>query len=165
MYKVQNDLGPSSITEIFTSQFKLRWLFSCALARGNINNLARNWSFIFERTAKTSEKHKHKCCYQNQNNQNSMRDGCLFHVMRVLDPARVIAHVIKKFHFWPKKRAISRYFVRWSILKFCMLYSTTHVSHITKNKKFYNGKKQLSKKMSFLHFLKMWHYRIFFIFC
>jgi hypothetical protein len=88
---------------------------------------------------------------------------------RHITPLRVFYSVLcqlltsLEFSILEKQCAISLYFVWWPMFKFCMLYCTAKNFHYTKNKKFCNAKKILPKNMTFSHFPKKWHYRIFYI--
>jgi hypothetical protein len=87
---------------------------------------------------------------------------------RHITPLRVFYSVLcqlltLEFPILEKQCVISLYFVWWPMFKFCMLYCTAKNFHYTKNKKFCNAKKILPKNMTFLHFPKKWHYRIFYI--
>jgi hypothetical protein len=69
-----------------------------------------------------------------------------------------------EFSILEKQCAISLYVVWWPMFKFCMLYCTAKNFHYTKNKKFCNAKNILPKNMTFSHFPKKWHYRLFLYF-
>jgi hypothetical protein len=89
---------------------------------------------------------------------------------RHITPLRVFYSVLYQlltsleFSILEKQCAISLYFVWWPMFKFFMLYCTAKNFHLTKNKKFCNAKKILPKNMTFLHFPKKWHCRIFLYF-
>jgi hypothetical protein len=69
-----------------------------------------------------------------------------------------------EFSILEKQCAISLYFVWWPMSNFACCIAPLKTFFIQKIKKFCNAKKILPKDMTFSHFPKKWHYRIFLYF-